>query len=102
MYAIVRAGGHQYRVSEGETVDVELLSTPIGESIELHEVLLVGGHDVRVGTPFVDGAVVRATVVADVAGPKLTIMKYKRKNRYRVKTGHRQRRTRLHIDAIEG
>jgi len=101
MYAIVQAGGHQYRVAKGDTIDIERPGAPAGESIEFHDVLFVGGDDVAIGKPFVDGAVVRATVVGDAAGPKVTVMKYKRKKRYRVKTGHRQRYLRIHIDAIE-
>jgi large subunit ribosomal protein L21 len=101
MYAIIQARGHQYRVAQGDTIEVQLLAASAGESIELREVLLVGGDPVRVGTPFIDGAVVRATVVGASAGRKLTVFKYKPKNRYRIKTGHRQHYTRLHIDAIE-
>lgn len=99
-YAIVQAGGHQYRVSAGDTIDVEMLDAEAGATVTLDEVLLVGGDEVRIGKPFVDGASVTATVVGEAKGPKLTVFKYKRKNRYRVKTGHRQRYTRLHIDDI--
>jgi large subunit ribosomal protein L21 len=102
MYAIIRTGGRQYRVAAGDTIEVERLDAEAGSSIELSDVLLVGGDDeVRVGAPLVDGALVRATVLGDVKGPKLTIFKYRPKNRYRVKTGHRQRYTRVKIDAIE-
>jgi large subunit ribosomal protein L21 len=102
MYAIIRTGGRQYRVAAGDTIEVERLDAEAGSSIELSDVLLVGGDDdVRVGAPLVDGALVRATVLGDVKGPKLTIFKYRPKNRYRVKTGHRQRYTRMKIDAIE-
>jgi large subunit ribosomal protein L21 len=102
MYAILRTGGHQYRVTEGETIRVERLDVPEGESVELADVLLVGGDgEVRVGTPLVDGARVRATVLGEAKGKKLTVFKYKPKNRYRIRTGHRQRYTRLQIDAIE-
>ena len=102
MYAIFRSGGHQYRVAEGDTVAIERVSAAEGDQIAFEEVLLVGGDAVRVGAPLVEGAVVRATILGDEAGKKLTIFKYKNKNRYRIKTGHRQVYTRLHIDAIEG
>jgi large subunit ribosomal protein L21 len=102
MYAIVQAGGHQYRVAEGDTIDVQLPLGNAGGSLELREVLVVGDEGgVRIGKPFVDGAVVKATVVGETAGRKLTIFKYKPKNRYRIKTGHRQHYARLHIDGIE-
>lgn len=101
MYAIIETGGKQYKVREGETVDVELLSGEAGDTIELNQVLLVAGHDrTQVGTPTVDGAVVRATVVDEVKGDKIVVFKYKPKNRYRRKTGHRQKYTRLQIDRI--
>jgi large subunit ribosomal protein L21 len=101
MYAIIQAGGHQYRVAEGDTIDVQLMPAATGASVELRDVLLVGGDAVRVGQPYLEGAVVRATVVGESAGRKLTVFKYKPKNRYRIKTGHRQHYTRLHIDTIE-
>jgi large subunit ribosomal protein L21 len=102
MYAILRTGSHQYRVAAGDTISVERLDVPEGEKIELAEILLVGDNGkVRVGTPLVDGAKVRATVLGEAKGKKLTVFKYKPKNRYRVRTGHRQKHTRLMIDAIE-
>ena|SRR3990172_5301062 len=101
MYAIVQSGGHQYRVVKGDTIEIECLDAAAGASVELREVLMVGGDTVRLGTPLVDGAVVRATVLGQVKGPKLMVFKYKPKNRYRIKTGHRQRHTQLKIDAIE-
>jgi large subunit ribosomal protein L21 len=101
MYAIVQSGGHQYRVAQGDTIEIQRLEAPAGAPVEFREVLLVGGDTVRTGTPFVEGAVVRATVVGETRGPKLTVFKYKPKNRYRIKTGHRQRHTQVMIDAIE-
>ena len=101
MYAIIATRGNQYRVAEGDTIDVEKLDVAEGDTLELTEVLLLGGDDdVHVGTPFVDGAVVKAKVLGDEKGEKLTVFKYKNKNRYRVKTGHRQTYTRLKIDSI--
>jgi large subunit ribosomal protein L21 len=100
MYAIVKAGGHQYRVAEGDVIEVERLGAGEGDSVELEDVLLVGGDEVHVGTPFVEGAVVKATVLGESKGKKIEVLKYKSKNRYRKKTGHRQRYTKLQIDAI--
>ncbi len=101
-YAIVRTGGKQYRVHEGGTIDVERLSTPEGERVELPEVLLVAEDgQVTVGTPTVPGVKVVAEVVSHGRGPKVTVFKYKAKTRYRRKTGHRQAFTRLAIQRIQ-
>jgi large subunit ribosomal protein L21 len=101
-YAIVEDGGKQFKAIEGQTIDVDLYSSEVGEEVDLEQVLLVAdGDTVAVGTPFVEGAKVRATVVAQVKGPKLIVFRYKAKERIRTKTGHRQHYTRLRIDAIE-
>jgi large subunit ribosomal protein L21 len=102
VYAIIQHGGHQYRVSPGETVRLERFDAEPGAALELGEVVFIGGDKAQVGRPFVEGALVKATVVGPEKGKKLTVFKYKRKNRYRVKTGHRQHYTRVSIDAIEG
>jgi large subunit ribosomal protein L21 len=100
-YAIVEDGGKQYKAVEGSTIDVDLYPSEVGEQIDLERVLLVAGDgDVSIGTPFLSGAKVQATVVAQVKGPKIVVFKYKPKKRYRVKTGHRQKYTRLMIDSI--
>jgi large subunit ribosomal protein L21 len=103
MYAIVATGGKQYRVKPGDTVAVELLAGEPGETLDLEQVLLVGGdgtNAARVGSPAVAGAVVRAEVVEHIRGEKLIIFRYKSKVRYRRKTGHRQSLTRLRITDI--
>jgi large subunit ribosomal protein L21 len=101
MYAIVKSGGHQYRVREGDVIDVERLEAGAGDTVTIGDVLMVGqGNDVKVGTPLVEGASVSATVVGEVKDRKVVVFKYRPKNRYRVKTGHRQKLTRLKIDAI--
>ncbi len=101
-YAIVEDGGKQYKAVEGATIDVDRFPAEIGEQIDLEHVLLVvNGEDIQIGTPMVAGAKVLATVVEQVKGPKLTVFKYKPKKRIRVKTGHRQKYTRLKIDSIE-
>ena len=102
MYAIVKSGGHQYRVAEGETVEIERLTAAVGDTVTLDEVLLVAGgkKGIMIGQPHVAGASVKATVVAEIKGEKIVVFKYKPKKRYRVKTGHRQKYTRLMIDSI--
>ena len=102
MYAVVVAGGKQYRVSVGQVIDVELLKAEAGSDVELDQVLMVGGEGaaLRVGTPTVDGARVVATVQEHHRGEKLIIFKMKPKKRYRRKTGHRQELTRLTIKEI--
>lgn len=100
-YAIVEDGGKQYRAVEGGQIDVDRIEAEIGEQVDLEHVLLVANDEqVNVGTPFVEGAKVQATVVGQVKGPKLVVFKYKPKKRYRAKTGHRQQYTRIQIDSI--
>jgi large subunit ribosomal protein L21 len=103
VYAIVRSGGKQYRVAEGDTVYVERLSAPAGESVTLDEVLLVGGDGaVRVGTPRVTGASVLGTVLAQVRDAKVRVFKYKKRKHYRRTRGHRQSLTAVRIEKVQG
>ncbi len=102
MYAVVRSGGKQMRVEPGQAVRVEKLDGQIGDAIELGDVLMVGGDEIRIGTPIVEGAVVRGTITAQGRGPKIIVFKMKRRTGYRRKTGHRQLYTEVRIDAIEG
>ena len=101
MYAVVRTGGKQIRVSPGDIVDLDLLEGEPGAEIELAEVLLVGGDELRVGNPLVAGAKVLAKIEGDSSGPKIRIFKYKRRKRYRLTKGHRQHFTRVRIESIE-
>jgi large subunit ribosomal protein L21 len=106
VYAIIRTGGHQYRVAPGDTIEVERLEAERGSQVELGEVLMIGGGEgesddkMQVGAPLVKGAKVIATVVSQSKGPKLIVFKFKSKKRYRRKTGHRQNLTRLAIKEI--
>jgi large subunit ribosomal protein L21 len=103
MYAIVETGGKQYRVKPGDTIAVERLSGEPGEVFDLGRVLLVAGNgdaSTRIGSPGVDGAVVRAEVVEHARGEKIIVFRYKSKVRYRRKTGHRQSLTRVRITDI--
>ena len=102
MFAVIETGGKQYKVSPGQTVEVELLPLTPGSAVELDRVLLIGtdGGDVHVGQPLVADAVVKATVARQGRGEKIIVFKYKSKKRYRRKTGHRQNYTYLTIDDV--
>ncbi len=103
MYAVVRTGGKQYRVTAGQTLLVELLPGQPGDRIELTDVLMLGeGDDVTVGQPLVEGAKVGAQITGQHRSRKVEVFRYKAKKRVRVRRGHRQRQTRLHIQSIEG
>ena len=103
MYALIETGGKQYRVAPGDVVDVETLdgAGEPGDAVEFERVLLVSGEaGVTVGTPTVEGAVVRASVVGPAQGPKIRVFKMKRRKGYRRTTGHRQHLLRVRIEAI--
>jgi large subunit ribosomal protein L21 len=103
IYAVIETGGKQYKVSPGQTIDVERLEVAEGKTVDLERVLLIGdGKKVTVGAPTVDGARVVATSQGEGKGDKVIVFKYKPKVRYRKKTGHRQQYTRLVIDKIVG
>jgi large subunit ribosomal protein L21 len=92
----------QYRVEQGQQIDLALLdSAEPGSEIELDEVLLVSGDEtVRVGSPLVEGARVRARVVGDIKGEKILVFRYRNKKRFRRRKGHRQQYTRVQINEI--
>lgn len=100
VYAIIETGGKQYRVREGQTIEVEKLPFEEGEEVELDKVLLVTGDEVKVGQPTIEGAKVLATVIEQGKGKKITVFKFRPKKRYRRKLGHRQPYTRLRIEKI--
>lgn len=102
VYAVIETGGKQYRVAEGDTIEVERVPADEGATVEIDRVLMVAGDTgITIGAPVVDGARVVATVSEHLRGPKITVFKMKAKKRYRRKTGHRQELTRLKIDAIK-
>ena len=102
MYAIVKAGGKQYRVEKGDTIYVELLATPVGEKITLEDVLMVSGEgETRVGAPRLEQASVVGTVLEQGRDQKIRVFKYKKRKHYRRTRGHRQSYTALRIDAIQ-
>ena len=103
MYAVIKTGGKQYRVSAGEKLKVESIRAEIGAQIVLDQVLLVAdGDKVTAGTPLVSGATVKATVVAHGRGDKVTIFKLRRRKHYRKTLGHRQNYTEIEINGISG
>ena len=102
MYAVIETGGKQYRVSPGQTVEVELLPAEPGGEVALERVLLVStGENTLVGTPTVAGAVVTGTVVREGRGDKIIVFKYHNKKRYRRTQGHRQDYTYLTVTDIQ-
>ncbi|MES9906654.1 MAG: 50S ribosomal protein L21 [Sedimenticola sp.] len=101
MYAVIQTGGKQYRVSEGDTLKVEKLNNEEGAAIELDKVLMVAdGEDIKVGTPYVDGGKVAATVKSHGRGKKIKIIKFKRRKHHLKRQGHRQWYTELEITGI--
>jgi len=100
MYAVIKTGGKQYRVAEGQKLRVEKLSGAIGDKITFSEVLLVGGDTTHVGQPFVKGASVSAEITGAGRGEKVIIFKFRRRKNYRRHTGHRQPFTELKITGI--
>lgn len=101
-YAVIQTGGKQYTVSEGDSIKVEKLDVEPGASVDLDKVLLIGGDETKVGTPFVEGAKVTAEVVKNGKAKKIIVFKYKAKKNYRRKQGHRQPYTELKITSIVG
>jgi len=101
MYAVVKTGGKQYRVSAGEKLKVEQIAADVGSEIVLDQVLFLGdGDDVKMGTPLVDGAAVTAKVVGHGRGEKIRIFKMRRRKHYRKTQGHRQNFTEIEIVGI--
>jgi len=100
-YAVIEAGGKQYRAEEGQTITVDLLTAKVGDAVTLDKVLMVvDGDSVTVGTPYIAGASLDATVEEHYKGKKILIFKYKPKIDYRRKAGHRQQYTRLLVQSI--
>jgi large subunit ribosomal protein L21 len=101
MYAVIKTGGKQYRVTSGEKLKIEQIPQAIGSEILLDQVLLVANGDkIATGAPLVNGAKVKATVIAHGRGEKVHIFKMHRRKNYRRTQGHRQNYTEIRIDAI--
>ena len=103
MYAVIKTGGKQYRVAVGEKFKVEQIAADVGQEIVIDQVLAVGnGDSIKVGTPFLSGATVRATVVSHGRCDKIRIFKMRRRKHYQKRQGHRQNYTELQIGSING
>ncbi|HVN71198.1 MAG TPA: 50S ribosomal protein L21 [Desulfomonilia bacterium] len=100
MYAVIRTGGKQYKVEEGDTIRVEKLDAEKGDTITFGDVLLLGGDEYVIGSPTVKGALVSASVVRQFRDKKIIVFKMKRRKRYRRTQGHRQYLTEVRITKI--
>jgi large subunit ribosomal protein L21 len=99
-FAVIRTGGKQYRVEPGTLIRIEKLDGDVGAAVEFNEVLLAGGDAIRIGTPLVEGAVVRGEIVAHARDKKVLIFKKKRRKNYRRRRGHRQSLTTVKVTEI--
>ena len=101
MYAVIKSGGKQHRVIEGETLKVEKIEVATGDTIQFDEVLLVAaGDDINIGTPYVAGAAVKAEIIAHGRGDKVRIIKFRRRKHSMTRQGHRQWFTEIKITEI--
>jgi ribosomal protein L21 len=103
MYAVIKTGGKQYRVVAGEKLKIEQIPAEVGAEITLDQILMLGeGESVKIGTPFVTGAAVKATVLSQGRHDKIKIFKMRRRKHYQKHQGHRQNYTEIRIDGISG
>ncbi len=101
MYAVIKTGGKQYKVEKGDKLKVEKLASEEGDNVEISEVLMIAdGENVTVGKPYVDGAKVTAKIESHGRGPKINIVKFRRRKHHRKQMGHRQAYTELSITDI--
>ena len=101
MYAIIKHGGRQYRVEEGQEIDIDYREASAGDAVTFDEVMAAGtGADLKFGTPLLEGASISAEVIGTVQGPKLVVQKLRRRKNSRRKTGHRQIYTKVRISKI--
>ncbi len=102
MFAVFKAGGHQYRVSQGDQITVDFLDGKVeGDKIQFSDIMLVGGDQVVVGAPFVKGASIEAVVRKQTHNPKVLVFKFKRRKDYKRTRGHKQPVTVLEISGIK-
>ncbi len=103
MYAVIKTGGKQYRVANGETLKIESLAGDVGSTVAFDQVLMVGeGESIKVGVPIVDGGSVKAEILAHGRGDKIRIVKHRRRKHYHKEQGHRQNFTQVKITEIVG
>jgi|SRR5690554_2911840 large subunit ribosomal protein L21 len=103
MYALIETGGKQYKVEEGDILSVERLKVDEGETVSFDKVLMISGEEgIKVGKPYIEGAVVEGEVLLHDKNKKIVVFKYKAKKNYRRKQGHRQPFTRVKINKITG
>ena len=100
MYAVIRTGGKQYRVTEGDRLRVEKLAGEVGSTLVIDDVLMVGGETVAIGKPVLAGAKVTATITGQDRAKKIIVFKFRRRKNYRRKNGHRQPYTELKITGV--
>ena len=101
MYAVIKTGGKQYRVSEGDIIEIEKLDSDEGTAVDFEDILMVGeGEDVKIGTPFIDGCKVTGTITEQKRGKKIEIIKFRRRKHHQKRTGHRQYLTKVEITSI--
>ena len=101
MYAVIKTGGKQHKVSQGDVISIEKISGSKGETVVFDEVLMVSsGEDVKVGTPFLKGARVEGEIIDQIKADKINVFKMKRRKGFKKKTGHRQKLTRMKIKEI--
>lgn len=101
MHAVIKTGGKQYRVTQGDVLRVEKLAGDVGSSVDIEQVLMVtDGDDISIGTPFIDGGKVTAKVRSHGRGDKIKIVKFRRRKHYRRQMGHRQSYTEIEITGI--
>ena len=102
MYAVIKTGGKQYRVAEGQTLKVEKIDAEEGASVEFDTVLMIAdGEQVRIGAPYIDGARVTATVESQGRSPKVRIVKFRRRKHYMRQKNHRQQYTEIKVTGIQ-
>jgi len=100
MYAVIKTGGKQYRVAEGQNLRIEKVTGEPGDKVVFDQILMLGGDEPKVGRPIVDGAKVEATILAQDRAKKIIVFKFRRRKNYRRKQGHRQPYTELQINNI--
>lgn len=100
VYAVIKAGGHQYRVSPGQEVTIDLVDGKEGDKVTFDQVLMIGGKETVLGAPFVNGAKVEAVIKKQTRNPKVIIFKYRRRKNFKLTRGHKQPVTVVEIAKI--